>query len=430
MTGRTAGFGTLRAPLRSIGGGLGANFWRLWGSSASANLADGIVAILFPLLAVRVTTSPALIAGLAVAATVPQLVFGLLAGGLADRLDRRRTMLIVQVLRTGVIGGMLALALADALSLPALYAAAVLIGTGEAFFDTNAQSMLPAVVRREQLPSANGRLFAVEIVMNTFIGPPLGGILIALSVPIALGSGMAGFVVAAFGLLLLTGSFRPETTEARRPLIVEIGEGVTYLLRHRLLLALTAMVACGRLGSNAFFAVFVLYAVAPGPMGLSEPEFGLLFTMFGVGSLIGSLLVARVVRLVGRANLLALVTLLFAASLLGPILTEDPLVVAAMFLVGGVGAMMWNVTNVSLRQSILPSRLIGRVVATHRFVAMAAGLLGAVAAGAVGEAIGVRAVFAIGAGIVAIGVLGRIVVTEGRIAAAEAAVGARTTPGG
>jgi hypothetical protein len=81
---------------------------------------------------------------------------------------------------------------------------------------------------------------------------------------------------------------------------------------------------------------------------------------------------------------------------------------------------MWNVTNVSLRQALLPSRLMGRVHATHRFIAFSAGLLGAVAAGVVGEAIGVRAVFAIGAAVVAVGLLGRLVVTEDRIRAAEA----------
>lgn len=418
MTGIPSALG---APLRSLGGGLSANFWRLWWSSASANLADGITAIAFPLLAVRITDSPALLAGLAVAHALPQLAFGLVAGGLADRLDRRVTMLTVQVLRVAVIGAMLALALMDALSLPALYVAALATGTGEAFFDTNAQSLLPAVVDRRQLPAANGRLFAAEVLMNTFVGPPLGGLLLAISVPVALASGAAGFAVAAVALLLLSGSFRADRSDERRRLHVEIGEGIGYLFRHPLLLTCSAMVALGRMGSGAFFAVFVLFAVAPGPMGLSEPEFGVLFTTFGVGSLIGSFVAPRAVAAIGRANVLALTTAFFALALAVPVFTANALIVGAAFLVSGVAAMTWNVTNVSLRQSLLPSRLMGRVHATHRVIAMAAGLLGAVAAGAVGEAIGLQAVFAIGAAIVALGLVGRIVVTEGRIAAAEAA---------
>jgi MFS family permease len=421
VTGRVP---VLEAPLRSLGGGLGGRFWRLWWSAASANLADGITGIVFPLLAVRLTSSPAEIAGLAVAHALPQLAFGLLAGGLADRLDRRVTMLTVQVVRVGVIGAMLALAVLDALSLPILYAAALATGAGEAFFDTNAQSMLPAVVARRQLQAANGRLFAAEILMNTFLGPPLGGFLIALSVPVALGSGVAGFALAAAGLFLLGGrSYRAERSGERRPLHVEIGEGIGYLARHRLLLTLSGMVALGRAGSGAVFAVFVLYAVAPGPMGLSEPEFGILFTTFGIGSLIGSFAVARAVAAVGRANLLALVTLVFALGLLVPVFTADAWVIGAGFFVSGIAGMMWNVTNVSLRQSLLPSRLMGRVHATHRFVAIAAGLLGAAAGGAVGEAIGLRAVFAIGAAIVGVGIVGRLIVTEARIEAAERAAG-------
>jgi MFS family permease len=402
-------------------GGLSTGFWKLWWSSTSANLADGITGIVFPLLAVRITTSPAQIAGLAVAQAVPQLLFGLVAGGLADRLDRRLTMLAVQALRVGVIGSMLALALVDGLTLPALYVAAFVTGTGETFFDTNAQSLLPALVRREQLPAANGRLFAAEVLMNTFVGPPLGGVLIALSVPLALASGAVGFAVAALGLLLLTGRFRADRGDDRRGLHHDIAEGVRYLFRHRLLLTLTAMVASGRLGSGAFFAVFVLFAVSPGPMGLTEPEFGLLFITFGAGSLLGSLIASRAVALVGRARVLGITQLTFAVGLVVPIVTASAVPIAIGFLVSGVAAMTWNVTNVSLRQSLLPSALMGRVHATHRFLAYAAGLVGAVAAGVVGEAIGVRAVFAIGAAIVALGFLGRLVVTESRIAAAEAA---------
>jgi MFS family permease len=83
--------------------------------------------------------------------------------------------------------------------------------------------------------------------------------------------------------------------------------------------------------------------------------------------------------------------------------------------------MGWNVTNVSLRQSILPARLMGRVHATHRTLANLAGLVGAFVAGAVGEALGLRAAFAVGAGLVLLGLLGRLVVTDERIRAAEAA---------
>lgn len=411
-----------RTLLRVFGGGLTANFWKLWSSSLAANLADGITVVAIPLIAIRLTSSPAEIAGVAVAAQIPMLLFGLVAGGLADRLDRRWTMFAVQLLRVAVIAALTALAVADALTMPIIYATVFVVGAGEAFFDTNAQSIIPALVGRDRLVGANGRLFAAETVMNSFVGPPLGGLLIALSVPLALAAGAAGYALAALGLLLIVGSFRAEREGPTRRLHVEIGEGIGYLLQHRLLLTLSAMVALWRLGGAGFFALLALYAVAPGPMGLSEPGYGLLLVTFGVGSLVGSFITGRVVKRLGRPQVLILATIVFATGMLVPALTAEPIVVGAGFFVAGIAIMAWNVTNVSLRQSILPSRLMGRVHATHRFIANAAGLLGAVAAGVIGEALGVRVVFAIGAAIVVLGVLGRLVVTEDHIRAAEAAV--------
>jgi predicted MFS family arabinose efflux permease len=159
-------------------------------------------------------------------------------------------------------------------------------------------------------------------------------------------------------------------------------------------------------------------------MGLTEPGYGLLLVTIGAGSLVGSFVTGRLVRWLGRPQVLVVDTALFAMSMTIPALTAEPLIVGAGFFVGGIAIMSWNVTNVSLRQAILPSRLMGRVHATHRFFANAAGLLGAVIAGAVGEALGLPAVFGNGAARVLVGVLGRLIVTEDRIRAAEAEVDA------
>lgn len=415
---------TARRLGRAFGGGLPANFWRLWTSSAAANLADGIVMVSVPLIAVQLTRSPAEVAGVSVAAGIPAVAVGLIAGGLADRLDRRWTMLAVQLLRFVVIGGVAVLALAGVLSIPILYVAAFLIGTGEAFFDTNAQAIIPAVVGRERLVTANGRLYAAEMLMNSFVGPPVGGLLIAISAPLALIAGAIGFATAAVGLLLISGSFRAERSGPTRRLHVDIGEGIAYLARHPLLRTLTTMVAMGRLGSAGFFALLALYAVAPGPMGLSQPGYGLLLVGFGVGSLIGSVIAAQLVHLVGRAQVLALAQLLFGIALAVPVFTASPILIGAGFFVGGISVMAWNITNVSLRQALLPSRLMGRVHATHRTLANLAQVVGALAAGLIADAFGLRAAFAVGAAVVIVSVAGRLIVTEDRIKAAEQAADA------
>lgn len=413
-------FASARALIRAFGGDLPANFWRLWTSAVAANLADGIVAVAVPLIAVRLTSSPAEVAGVTVAARLPTILVGLIAGGLADRLDRRWTMLAVQVLRFAIIGGLAVLALAGLLSMPVLYAAAFIIGTGEAFFDTNAQAIIPALVGRDRLVPANGRLYAAEMVMNSFVGPPLGGLLIAISVPLALTAGALGFAIAIVGLLLIVGSFRAERVRPARRLHLDIGEGIAYLAHHPLLRTLTTMVAMGRLGSGGFFALLALYAVAPGPMGLSEPGFGLLLVTFGVGSLVGSVVATRTVALLGRPQVLALAQLLFGVGILIPAFTADPLVIGSGFFVAGIAVMAWNITNVSLRQSLLPAHLMGRVHATHRVLANLAEVIGAFAAGIIAEAFGLRVAFAVGASVIIASVALRLIVTESRIKAAEA----------
>src|SRR5262245_51073789 len=132
-------------------GRLGASYWKLWASSAASNLADGIFWIAFPLLAVRLTDSPVLIAGVVVVGRLPWLVFVLFAGALADRLDRRRTMVGVAILRTVISLGIAATVATGTDTLWLLYVTAFILGVGETLFDTAAQSVMPSIVRREDL---------------------------------------------------------------------------------------------------------------------------------------------------------------------------------------------------------------------------------------------------------------------------------------
>jgi MFS family permease len=406
---------------RALAGGLPANFWRLWGSSTAANLADGVVWVALPLIAVRLTTSPIEVATVTVWFQIPRIGLALLAGGLADRLDRRWTMVAVQSVRVVVIGSLAAAAALDGLGLGALYAAAFLLGAGEAFFDSNAQSIVPVIVPRQRLMAANGRLVAAEVVMNTFVGPPLGGLLVAMAVPVALASATLGFALAAGGLVMIAGSFRPQPHGQRRRLALEIGEGISHLGRHPVLLTTSAMISLGRLGLDGVFAVLALYAVAPGPMGLSEPGYGLLLLPFGVGSALASVAVGRVAAIIGRSRLLALSSLVFAAGLSGPAITTEVVPVAIGFFFAGAATITLSVTSVSLRQALAPNALMGRVQATHRFATSVAGLGGAVIAAVVGEWLGLRAAMAVCSGVAALAVLGGAVITEDTLKRAEAA---------
>ncbi|CAN5579172.1 MFS transporter [soil metagenome] len=406
--------------LRSLGGGLSSNYWKLWSSAALSNLADGIFTIALPLIAVRLTDSPILVAGVAIAGRLPWLFFALIAGALADRLDRRRTMRDVNLLRVAVVGVMAVMALLDVLSLPVLYGAALVLGIGETLFDTAAQSIMPSLVSREQLSKANGRLYAAELSMNQFIGPPLGGLLVSLSVPLALTGSALCYVLAAVGLVLIVGDFRPLRAGPPARMHTEIVEGLRYLAGHRLLRTLAVMVGLMNLATSAVFAIFVLYAVAPGPMGLSEAGFGILLTTFAVGSVIGSVVVERVERRIGRAAVLTLGVLGSGLPLLVPALTTEPILVGAAFALMGVTLMLWNVVTVSLRQRIIPDRLLGRVNSGYRLLAWGTQPLGALLGGLIGQLLGLQIVFILAGSVTLLLLVARASITDEAIDAAEA----------
>ena len=398
------------------------NFTKAVVASGFANLADGVLWVALPLLAVQLTRSPILIAGITVAARLPWLLAPV-AGAFADRLDRRQSMVQVNLVRFVLLGG-LALAVAvDLATLPMLYLVAVLLGVGETLFDTSAQSLLPAVVGRDELTRANSRLFAVELVANTFIGPPLGGLLAAAGLALALGVPAAAYLVGAGCLALLVGSFRaagagPAGSTRLRD---DIAEGTRFVWHHPVLRPLAIMLGLQNMAFSAAFAVFVLFAVAPGPMGLSEAGYGVLTATLGIGSLLGSWLSVRVEQGLGRVRTLVLSILLNGVSLIVPVVTALPVPIGTSMLAAGAGIVFWNVITVSLRQRITPDRLLGRMNASYRLVGWGTMPLGAALGGVLAEALGLRGAFLVAALVTFAVLIGFRYVTEEAIAKAEAA---------
>jgi MFS family permease len=372
---------------------LGPNFRRAMVASGFANLADGVFQVALPLLAVQLTRSPLLIAGVTVAARLPWLLLSLPAGALADRLDRRQTMIRVNLVRTVLLGALAAAVAADLATLPLLYAVALLLGAAETLFDTSAQSLLPALVPHDQLTRANSRLYAVELVANVFAGPPLGGLLAGVALAAAFGLPAAAYLVGAACLALIAGSFRPLREGPPTRLRDDIAEGVRFLFRHPVLRPLAIMLGVENMAFTAYTAVFVLYAVTPGPMGLSETGYGILTAAVGVGALLGTWLAVPAERRLGRVRTLVVSLLLSAGGLVVPAVTANPPLVGASMVVTGVSMVLWNVVTVSLRQRISPDRLLGRVNAGYRLVGWGTMPLGALAGGLLAEALGLRATF-------------------------------------
>lgn len=377
------------------GRSLSKSFWKLWLSSGLSNLADGTFKVSLPLVAVQLTQSPTLIAGLAFALTAPWLLFALQAGALADRFDRRRAMLGANIVRACLAAVLVLAVLLGFASIWLLYVVAFGIGTAETIYDTSAQSILPQVVGRDQLSRANGQLYAGEVTANEFLGPPLGGALIAMGAVVAFVVPVAMWIAAVGALLLVRGSFRI-TRETPTTLRADIVEGLRFLWRQRVLRILAFTTGIFNLATSATFAVMVLYAVGPGSaMGLSSTGYGLLLATMAGGSVLGSFLAAPAERSLGRSASLAL-NYVATAVLVGlPALTADPYGIGAAFLIGSITIVISNVVTVSLRQRITPDRLLGRVNSGHRLVAWGAKPLGAVVGGVLAELFGLRSVFAV-----------------------------------
>ena len=401
-------------------------FWWLWTSTTVSNLADGVLKTALPLVAVGWTRSPAAVAGVALALSLPWLVVSLPAGALVDRWDRRRTLVVADLARAAVLALLTAAVATGTESLALLYAVAVLVGVAEVFRDTTAQSVLPQVVGRDALPAANGRLHAAELTANVFAGPPLGGLLVgagALGATFALGVPAGLWVLAAVGMLRLRGSYRVRGTDGPRTTVRgDIAEGLLFLVRHRVLRSLAVMVGVANLASSATGAVLVLWAVGPASaMGLTEAQYGLLLTAMAVGAVAGSLVATRVAARLGRTATLAVTILTSTLSLGAPALTTDAWLVAGANVLAGFGIAVWNVVTVSLRQQLTPDALLGRVNSAYRLLAWGTVPLGAGLGGLVGEAWGLRWVF-VGAAVVSLTMLALLrLVREAREPLAAAA---------
>lgn len=397
-------------------------FWWLWTSSGLSNAADGVLRTALPLVALRYTDSPAVVAGIALALSLPWLVVSLPAGALADRWDRRRTMLVANLVRAGAVVALAALPTGEASSLWLLYALAVVVGTAEVFHDTSAQSILPQVVGREHLDRANARLYAVEVTANQFVGPPLGGVLVAVGAALALAAPALLWVLAVVALLLVRGSFRPGRAAGAAPgtLRADVGEGLRFLWRRPVLRTLAVMVGVSNLAESAMLSVFVLWAVGPDSvLRLSEPGYGALATSVAVGAVVGSLAAERVAALLGRTLSLALCVLVAAASHAVPVLTAQVLVVAAVWAVAGAGLAVWNVVTVSLRQRLTPDHLLGRLTSAYRLLAWGTMPVGALVGGLVGEHVGLAQVFVVATALDLVLLLCLPVLRERHLRAAE-----------
>jgi Na+/melibiose symporter-like transporter len=329
-------------------------------SSAVSNLGDGVGKVAFPLLAATLTRDPLLIAALSATQFLPWLLFALVAGTLIDRVDRRKAMIVANLARAIVVGGMGLLVYFDSVTIWLVYVAALLIGTAETVADSAANVLIPAVVGKGELEDANSKLQACEIVGQTFLGGPIGSATFALfaAFPFLLNS--AGFVVAAVLLLGLAGTYRPRTAAEPTRLRTDLADGIGWLKRSPVLLRLVVIAGLVSLITELAQAQLVLYALED--MGLSEAAFGLFALVGGIGGLLGAAAAPRLIRRTGRRAVVVGAIAVCAIGFGGMGLSRQPVVSALLFGIFAAAVVSANVVLGTLRHTLVPGELLGRVL--------------------------------------------------------------------
>ena len=368
---------------------LGRSYWKLWLATAISNLGDGVSMVAYPWLASAVTRSPILIAAAGFASRLPWLIFTLHAGVLTDRFDRRKLIVGMDILRgvlTVFVGGVVFLnkdtlpSLNDLTSITdlktnwslyiTLVITAFLFGLAEVLRDNSAQTLMPSVVDKENLEKANSRMWSAESLTNSFIGPPLGSLLIGIAIFLPFFFDAVSFFIAVALIASLAGSFRPIQSDAPREKInfrAEIREGFDWLWVHPLLRPMAIILGCMNGLGTMVGAVYILFAQEV--LHTTVFIFAILGTAGAIGGTIGGFFAPKVSAKLGSGPSLALA---LAAAPIGNLivgLTSSWQVVWVVTAFETFVAILWNTITVSLRQSIIPPVLLGRVNSVYRFFA-------------------------------------------------------------
>jgi MFS family permease len=365
---------------------LGSSYWRLWSATAISNLGDGISGVAYPWVASAVTRSPLLIAAAGFASRLPWLIFTLHAGVITDRFDRRKLIIAMDTIRgvlTLIVG---AIVLLNKDSLPSLndlssitdletnwplyitlVITAFLFGLAEVLRDNSAQTLMPSVVESENLEKANGRMWSAESLTNSFIGPPLGSLLIGIAIYLPFFVDAGTFFVAVALIASISGSFKPVEEKPREKINFksEIKEGFRWLWAHDLLRPMAIILGALNLVGTMVAATFILYTQEV--LNTSVFVFAVLGTAGAVGGIAGGLIAPKLSEKIGSGPSLWLSLAMgpIGAVIIGT--SNSWQVVWVVLLFQSFLSVLWNTITVSLRQSIIPTHLLGRVNSVYRF---------------------------------------------------------------
>lgn len=389
-------------------------FTRLWVAHVTSGAGTAITSVALPLTAVLVLgATPSEMGLLAAASSLPNLLFGFVAGVWVDRVRRRPILVWADIGRALLLLTIPTAAWMGQLSFVQIWIVTFAAGSLTVFFQIAAISVLPALVNKRELVEANSKLSTSEAVIAIAGPAAVGGLVQLFSAPKAILIDSVSYLLSALALggVAENGSqpasrphagdsaksnkgFRSAAVSVGR----EVGEGVHELLRTPLLRALTITSSLGMLAGSLSAAVQMLFLVDQ--LDFTPSVIGIVAACGGVGSLLGAMLAGKASRILQAGRTLVVGKLLWIAGsllLATADLTGNELIAAgASQALVGLGSTLYFVNQISLRQAITSVRLLGRVTAARRFVLFGVATVGAFLGGALGEALGLRATLLVG----------------------------------
>ncbi|MCW2972653.1 MAG: Major facilitator superfamily 1 [Thermoleophilia bacterium] len=371
---------------------LGGRFRLLFAAAWSMNLGDGIALAAGPLLVASLTDHAFLVASAATVQWLPVLLFGLIAGAVTDRLDRRLIVVLLNLVRVGVLAVLSAAVVTDAVSIAWVLVSLFLLGTAEIFADNASQSLLPMVVERDDLAVGNARLMTAFIGANQLAGPPVGAALFA--------AGMA-WPFAAQAMLVLMGAMLisrvalpdhgPAVQTERSRMRDDIRAGLGWVRRHAAVRTLVLTIFTFNITFGAAWSVLVLYVTQR--LDLGSVGFGAVTTVGAIGGLAGTASYGWITRHATLAQLLRIGLVVETLTHLGLAVTTTAWVALPIFFVFGAHAFIWGTTSQTVRQRAVPMELQGRVGSVNSVATMGGLVLGSVVGGVLAQRWGVTAPF-------------------------------------
>ena len=368
---------------------LGSGFRWLVGSSWVTNLGDGLLIAAAPLLVASQSRNPVLVASAMLALQLPWLVFGLLAGALADRLDRRRVIMAANLARGLVLALLCGVIATGHVNIAIVLGAMLALGTAEVFVDATAGTLTPMLVDKRDLGIANARLMAGMITGNQLVGPAVGALLFSVGMVYPFS---VTVVCIAVGVVLVSrigtppGAVREQVDTHIRQ---DIADGVRWLMGNPPVRTLAVIIVVFNVTWAAPWAVLVLWAIER--VGIGEAGFGLLTTASALGGLLATFSSGWLERHVPLARLMRTVLLCEVLFHLAMALTTSPWAAYPLMFFFGAYAFVWGTLSQAVRQRAVPSELQGRVGSVYMICVMGGMLLGSLLGGLIAAQWGLTA---------------------------------------